>query len=78
MLQSNKTIQNTDIPTNINKDNADIFMEFVFTRLNKYTEQSIFLSKLKLANVTPVHRKNTKVKKRTTDLSVFYQNFLKY
>ena len=60
MLESNKTIQNTDIPTNINKDNADIFMEFVFTRLNKYTEQSIFLSKLKLANVTPVHRKNTK------------------
>ena len=30
MLQSNKVAQNTDIPTKLIKDNADIFAEFIF------------------------------------------------
>ena len=31
MLQSNKATKNTDIPTKLIKDNADIFAEIVFT-----------------------------------------------
>ena len=63
MLQSNKATQNTDIPTKLIKDNADIFAEFIFISLNKCIEQSVFPSKLKLANITPVHKKNSKSSK---------------
>ena len=35
MLQSNKATQNTDIPTKLIKDNADIFAEFVFINFRK-------------------------------------------
>ena len=55
MLQSNKATQNTDIPTKLIKDDANIFAEFVFIGLNKCIEQSVFPSKFKLANITPVH-----------------------
>ena len=78
MLQSNKATQNTDIPTKLIKDNTDIFAELVFTSLNKGIEQSVFPSKLKLANKTPVHKKTQKAQKTITDLSVYYQIFLKY
>ena len=77
MLQSNKATQNTDIPTKLIKDNADIFAEFIFISLNKCIEQSVFPSKLKLANITPVHKKTQKAQKKITDLSVFCQIFLK-
>ena len=60
MLQSNKATQNTDTPTKLIKDNTDIFAKCVFTSLNKSTEKSIFPSKLKLANKTPVHKKTQK------------------
>ena len=52
-------------------------MAFIFISLNKCIEQSLFLSKLKLANITPVHKKNSKISKEITDLSVFCQIFLK-
>ena len=55
MLQSNKATQNTDIPTKLIKDNADIFAEVILISLNKCIEESVFPSKLKLANITPVH-----------------------
>ena len=78
MLQSNKATQNTDIPTKLIKDNADIFAAFIFISFNKCIEQSLFLSKLKLANITPVHKKKySKSSKEITDLSVFCQIFLK-
>ena len=60
MSQSNKATPNTDMPTKLIKDNADIFEEFVFISLNKCIEQSVFPSKLKLANITPVHKKTQK------------------
>ena len=69
MLQSNEATQNTDNPTKLIKDNADIFAEFIFISLNKCIEQSVFPSKLKLTNTTPVH----KPLKKITDLSVFCQ-----
>ena len=77
MLQSNKATQNTDIPTKLIKDNADIFAEFTFISLNKCIEQSVFPSKLKLANITPVHKKTSKSSKKNYRLSVFCQIFLK-
>ena len=64
MLQSNKATQNTNIPTKLIKDDADVFTEFIFINLNKCIEQSVFQSKLKLANITPVHEKKLKKLKR--------------
>ena len=43
MLQSNKVTQNTDIPTKLIKDNADIFAEFIFVSFNKCIERSVCL-----------------------------------
>ena len=77
MFQSNKVTQNTDIPTNLTKDNAGIFPKFIFISLNKCIDQSVFPSKLKIANTTPVHRKIQKAQKKITDLSLFCQIFLK-
>ena len=77
MLQSNKATQNTDIPTELIKDNADIFAEFIFISLNNCIEQSVFLSKLTLPNIAPVHKKTQKTQKKITDMSVFCQIFLK-
>ena len=63
MLQSNKATQNTDIPTKLSKDKSDIFAEFIFISLNKCIEQSVLPSKLKLANIAPDHKKNSKSSK---------------
>ena len=60
------------------KDNADIFAGFAFTSLNKSIEHSVFPSKLRQANLTPVHKKSQKAQKTITDLSVFYQISLTY
>ena len=83
MLQSNKATQNTDIPTKLIKDNADIFAEFIFISLNKCIEQSVFPSKLKLANITPVHKKNSKSSKENyrpvsilSNISKVYEKFM--
>ena len=75
MLQSNKAMQNIDIPTKLIKNNADIFAEFIFLSLNKCIELSVFPSKLKLANITPVHKKKLKKRKRKLQTC---QYFIKY
>ena len=41
----------------------NIFADFIFKNLNDSISQSVFSSALKLANVTPVHKKDSKVKK---------------
>ena len=71
MLQSNKATQNTKLV----KDDADIFARLVFIKLNKCIEQSVFPSKLKLANITPVHKKKLKKLKRQLQTC---QYFIKY
>ena len=64
ILQSNKATQNTDIPTKLIEDNADIFVGFISISLNKCIEQSFFPSNLKLANITSVHKKISKSSKQ--------------
>ena len=62
-LKANKATQNTDIPTKLIKENSDIFADFIFENLNDSISQSVFPSALKLANITPVHKKDSKSKK---------------
>ena len=61
--KANKATQNTDIPTKLIKENSDIFADFIFENLNDSISQSVFPSALKLANITPVHKKDSKSKK---------------
>lgn len=48
-------------------------MEFVFSNLNRYIDQSVFQSTFKLAIVISVYKKTQKASNITTDLSLFYQ-----
>ena len=54
-LEKTKTSQKTDIPTRIIKENIDIFAD-----LNSAIKSSNFFSPLKLADVTPLHKKRRK------------------
>ena len=59
-LKVNKATQGTDIPTKIIKENSDIFGEFILSNINSCIDQSTFPSSLKLANIIPVHKKDSK------------------
>ena len=72
-LQINKATQDLDIPTKLIKDNSDLFVDLIFTNLNGSIAQSTFL--LKLANITPVHKKTRKHQKIIMGQLVYYQIF---
>ena len=55
-----KATQKTDILTRIFKENIDIFTDFLCTSINSVIKSSSFPSALKLADVTPVHKKGRK------------------
>ena len=62
-LKANKATQHTDIPTTLIKKMLDIFPDFIFENLNVSISQLVFPSALKLANITPVHKKVSESKK---------------
>ena len=62
-LKMNKASQSSDIPTKIIKENVDIFAEFLWKSINSSIKSSTFPSCLKLADVTPFHKKGKKDKK---------------
>ena len=49
--------QERDIPTKIMKVNSDIFADFILSSFNSCIANSEFRSSLKLAIITPVHKK---------------------
>ena len=53
-LDVSKACQDTDIPSKIIKENADIFASFVHSSFNTSVTNSEFLSILKQANITSV------------------------
>ena len=56
-LDKDKASQHSDIPIKIIKDNLDIFADFLCTNSNSSFKSSSFLSCLKMADVTPLHKK---------------------
>ena len=66
-LDTNKAIQNTDIPTKLIKENSDIFAKFIFENLNNYISHSIFPTSMKNATITPVHKRAQKHQRITSD-----------
>ena len=59
-LDKNKASQHSDIPIKIIKENLDIFAGFLCTNINRSFKSSSFLSCLKMADVTPLHKKGKK------------------
>ena len=59
-MEASKTCQDTDIPTKIIKDNANIFVDILLTSFNDFVEKSNFLSSIKRANITPVFKKRVR------------------
>ena len=56
-MEISKTCQETDIPTKIVKQNADIFANVLVSNFNGSIEKSNFPSILKNATITPVFKK---------------------
>ena len=77
-LNKNKASQKSDIPIRIIKDNVDIFADFLCETVNYTIKTSNFPSCLKLADITPLLKREGKTIKKTTDLSAFYQHYQKY
>ena len=59
-LDASKACQDTDVPTKIIKENADIFTDFIHPSINASINNGDFPSFLKLANVIPVFKKDSK------------------
>ena len=59
-LKSSKAQQPNDIPTQLIKENIDIFCPFITKNFNFCLDNFEFPSILKYANVTPAHKKGTK------------------
>ena len=59
-LETKKASQTSDIPTRFIKENVDVFADFLCTSIYSFFKSSLFLSCLKFADVTPLHKKGRK------------------
>ena len=59
-LNKNKASQHSDIPIKIIKENLDIFADFLCRNINSSFKSSSIPSCLKMADVTPLHKKGRK------------------
>ena len=64
ILDASKSCQDTDLTTKINKENADIFADFIHSAINTTINENEFPSCLKLADVIPVFKKGSKNSKQ--------------
>ena len=53
--------QKTDIPIRIIKENIAVFAGFLCTKINSAIKPASFSTSLKLAYVTPLHKKGKKI-----------------
>ena len=63
-LDNKKASQNSDIPTKILKENADIFTEYLYSIINGSIKLATFSSCLKVADIASIHTKDKKRYKR--------------
>ena len=73
-----KASQQTDIPTKLLKLNSKYFSKFIVENLNFCIVNSEFPSDLKLADVIPIYKKNSKHSKYNYRSVAFYLTFQKY
>ena len=71
-LDKNKASQHSDITIKVIKENLDIFADFLCTKINSSFKSSSFPSCLKMADVTPLHKKGEKdLKRNYRPVSIF-------
>ena len=63
-----KACQDTDISTKIIRENCDIFADFIFQIFNNGIASSVFSARVKNANITSFHKKDSKTSNLITDL----------
>ena len=56
-METSKACQDTDIPTKIIKENADIFADILLASFNDSVEKSNFPSSLYNTNITPAFKR---------------------
>ena len=62
-LNSNKAVQDTDIPVKILKENAEFFAEYIYLHFNEAIESPKFPDFFKLANITPAFKQGSRNQK---------------
>ena len=82
-LNTNKASHSSDIPTKILKQNVDFFSPFILDYVNKSISSSTFPSILKLADIIPVYKKDSRYEKSNyrpisvlPNLSKIFENVL--
>ena len=83
MLDTNKASHSSDTPTKLLKQNLDLFSPFTLGYVNKPISLSTFPSILKLADMTPVYKKDPRYEKTNCqsisvlpNLSKIFENVL--
>ena len=56
-LDSSKACQDSDIQTKVIKSNSYIFIDALYPEFDRSLETTVFPPSMKLANVTPVHKR---------------------
>ena len=59
-LDASKASQDTDVPTKVIKENADIFSHFLYPSVNASINNDDFPTFLKHANIIPAFKKGSK------------------
>ena len=67
-LDESKASLSNDIPTNVIKENYDIFATFITENFNNMIENSVFPVSLKQADIKPIHKKIPGVIRKITGL----------
>ena len=82
-LDTNKASYSSDIPTKSLKQNVDFFSSFILGYVNKSISSSTFHSIPKLADITPIYKKDLRYEKSNfrpisilPNLSKFFENIL--
>ena len=62
-MECSKASQDSDVPTKIVKDNIDILVPVLLIEVNESLKLNRFPHSMKLANITPVFKKNDRTDK---------------
>ena len=77
-LDRKKAAQKDDIKTNLLKKNIDYFAKYTCDDINDSLRSSKFPNELKQPDIVPAHKKSQSFLRKTIDLLVFSQMFLRF
>ena len=77
-LDCTKASQDTDIPSSIIKENADIFANFLYFSYNKAVSDCEFPKSFKNANVLSIYTKDSRLEEKTIAPLAFSIIYRKY